>query len=124
MNQLDLRDRRAVVTGGASGIGLAVAMRLSASGARVSLWDRDERALAAARETVGPNASTHALDVVDYAAVERAAHATEAALGGIDVLVCSAGTATPRRRWRCCRACQGLPPGRARRRGRRRRAAR
>ena len=95
MNQLDLRDRRAVVTGGASGIGLAVAMRLAASGARVSLWDRDERALAAARETVGPNASTHALDVVDYAAVERAAHATEAALGGIDVLVCSAGISGP-----------------------------
>jgi 3-oxoacyl-[acyl-carrier protein] reductase len=41
MNQLDFRNRRAVVTGGAAGIGLAVVERLAASGAKVALWDRD-----------------------------------------------------------------------------------
>jgi 3-oxoacyl-[acyl-carrier protein] reductase len=48
MNQLDLKGRNAVVTGGAAGIGFAIAQRLAASGARVSLWDRDDKALAQA----------------------------------------------------------------------------
>ena len=46
MNKLDLNGRAAIVTGGAAGIGLAIAERLVASGARVSLWDRDAKALA------------------------------------------------------------------------------
>jgi 3-oxoacyl-[acyl-carrier protein] reductase len=95
MNQLDFRNRRAVVTGGAAGIGLAVASRLAASGAAVCLWDRDEAALACAQKAIGQAATTQVLDVVDHEAVERAAHATEAALGGIDVLVCSAGITGP-----------------------------
>ena len=41
MNQLDFKGRSAIVTGGAAGIGLAIAARLAASGARVSVWDRD-----------------------------------------------------------------------------------
>ena len=45
MNQLDLEHDNIIVTGGAAGIGLAIAQRLAASGARVSLWDRDEKAL-------------------------------------------------------------------------------
>ena len=48
MNQLDLQGRSAIVTGGAAGIGFAIAQRLAASGARVSLWDRDDKALAEA----------------------------------------------------------------------------
>jgi 3-oxoacyl-[acyl-carrier protein] reductase len=95
MNQLDFRGRRAVVTGGAAGIGLAVAKRLAASGARVALWDRDDRALAGARAALGDGATTDALDVADYEAVERAARATAERLGGIDVLVCSAGITGP-----------------------------
>jgi NAD(P)-dependent dehydrogenase (short-subunit alcohol dehydrogenase family) len=95
MNQMDFRNRRAVVTGGAAGIGLAVATRLVASGARVALWDRDERALASARAAVGGDTVTHALDVADSAAVERAARSAEASLGGVDVLVCSAGITGP-----------------------------
>ena len=47
MNRLDFEGRTAVVTGGAAGIGLAVAKRLTLSGARVALWDLDARALAA-----------------------------------------------------------------------------
>ncbi len=95
MNQLDFRNRRAVVSGGAAGIGLAVASRLAVSGARVALWDRDERALASARAAVGSDTVTHALDVADSDAVERAARSAEALLGGVDVLVCSAGITGP-----------------------------
>jgi 3-oxoacyl-[acyl-carrier protein] reductase len=95
MNQLDFRDRRAVVTGGGAGIGLAVATRLAASGATVALWDRDERALSNAQRTIGRDTNVQAFDVADHEAVARAAQATDAALGGIDVLVCSAGITGP-----------------------------
>ncbi len=95
MNALDFEGRTAAVTGGAQGIGLAVAQRLVASGARVSLWDRDERALAAAREALGGAAHTQRVDVADAAGVDAAANATADALGGIDVLVCSAGITGP-----------------------------
>jgi NAD(P)-dependent dehydrogenase (short-subunit alcohol dehydrogenase family) len=95
MNQLDFRNRRAVVTGGAAGIGLAVAKRLAASGAVVSLWDRDERALAAAQQAIGGDTDVQAFDVADHEAVARAAQAADDALGGIDVLVCSAGITGP-----------------------------
>ena len=95
MNRMDFLNRRAVVTGGAAGIGLAVATRLAASGARVALWDRDERALESARAAVGGDTVTHALDVADSDAVERAARSADALLGGVDVLVCSAGITGP-----------------------------
>ena len=94
MNRLDFRNRRAVVTGGAAGIGFAVADRLAKSGAKVALWDRDERALANAGEKLDVAVMT-ALDVTDHHAVERAAQATAERLGGIDVLVCSAGITGP-----------------------------
>ena len=95
MNRLDFDNRPAVVTGGAAGIGLAVAKRLAASGARVALWDRDAGALDAAKSALGNDAITVALDVSDAAAVDRAAGKTADALGGIDVLVCSAGITGP-----------------------------
>ncbi len=94
MNKLDFENRTAVVTGGASGIGLAIARRLHASGARVSLWDRDAAALRASAASVG-DAPSVALDVADASAVDAAARTTAAALGGIDVLVCSAGFTGP-----------------------------
>ena len=95
MNQLDFRNRRAVVTGGAAGIGFAVAQRLAASGAKIALWDRDERALASANERLDRKAVTQMIDVADAAAVERAAKSLSSELGGIDVLVCSAGITGP-----------------------------
>jgi len=95
MNRLDFGGRRAVVTGGAAGIGLAVAQRLAGSGARVALWDRDATALATAKAMLPEGAVTCAFDVADAAAVERATHETVAALSGIDVLVCSAGITGP-----------------------------
>lgn len=86
--------QRAVVTGGAAGIGLAVAARLAEEGARVMIWDRDEAAIDAAR---GASTDGIALDLADAGAVDAAARATLEAFGGIDVLVCSAGITGPNR---------------------------
>jgi 3-oxoacyl-[acyl-carrier protein] reductase len=78
--------RSAVVTGGASGIGAAVAARLAAEGARVAVWDVNP-----------PSGAAHAeqVDLTDWNAVERAAAATAEAFGGIDILVASAGITGP-----------------------------
>jgi NAD(P)-dependent dehydrogenase (short-subunit alcohol dehydrogenase family) len=95
MNQLDFRNRTAVISGGAAGIGLAIATRLAASGATLALWDRDAAALAAASAALPGGALTHTLDVADPDAVGRATDATAGALGRIDVLICSAGVTGP-----------------------------
>jgi len=95
MNQLDFKDRTAVVTGGAAGIGFAVAQRFVASGARVALWDRDAAALSKAQAALGAGTLTQALDVADAAGVEAAAKATATVLGRVDALVCSAGITGP-----------------------------
>ena len=95
MNALDFRGRSAVNTGGASGIGLAVAQRLAAGGATVALWDRDEAALAAAKAVLPDATRTLAVDVTDAEVVARAADATALDLGRIDILVCSAGVTGP-----------------------------
>jgi 2-dehydro-3-deoxy-L-rhamnonate dehydrogenase (NAD+) len=83
-------NRNAVITGGASGLGKAVAARIVAEGGRVSLWDQNSDALARAQAEIGAEHGT-ALDVSDPDAVARAAQASSAALGKIDILVCSAG---------------------------------
>jgi 3-oxoacyl-[acyl-carrier protein] reductase len=84
------KDRTAVITGGASGAGKAVAGRLVAEGARVALWDQNAEALAQARAETGA-ASTHVVDVADPQSVQSAADASLAALSRVDLLVCSAG---------------------------------
>ena len=95
MNTLDLNGRNAIVTGGGAGIGLAIAQRLVASGARVSLWDRDARALEESAKPLGRRTHTATLDVSDEAQVKRAFDDTAKALGRVDVLVCSAGITGP-----------------------------
>jgi len=93
VNKIALNERRAVVTGGAQGIGRAVSERLLASGASVAIWDRDAALAAAVAKEIGAQAV--AVDVTDYGAVEQAVHDTAAKLGGIDLLVNNAGIAGP-----------------------------
>jgi 2-dehydro-3-deoxy-L-rhamnonate dehydrogenase (NAD+) len=83
----------AVVTGGASGIGYAVARRIVAEGGRVTLWDVDPARLKTATAELGGQSRPERVDVVDPADVERATDSTHAAMGAIDALVCSAGVA-------------------------------
>ena len=95
MNQLDFKGRHAVVTGGAAGLGLAIAQRLVASGGRVTLWDRDADAAArAVRELGGGNGHVQ-VDVADEASVRAAVQATLAREPKIDALVNSAGITGP-----------------------------
>jgi len=93
MNQLDFKGRRAIVTGGAQGIGLAIATRLLASGARVRIWDLDDKRLAATVAALGAAVSGDVVDVANQASVERGTKTALEALGGIDVLVNNAGIA-------------------------------
>jgi 3-oxoacyl-[acyl-carrier protein] reductase len=93
MNAIDLSGQIAVVTGGAQGLGYAIAERLVRSGAAVSLWDVNGEMLAAATRSLGERASAIEVDVSDFPAVEAAAKSVAAALGGIDILVHSAGIA-------------------------------
>ncbi|SAK47059.1 SDR family oxidoreductase [Caballeronia ptereochthonis] len=95
MNKYDFTNRAAVVTGGAQGIGFAVAERLLEGGARVALWDRDEAALASARASLAKtgDVDTVLVDLTDRDAVAQAASGTLARFEKIDVLVHSAGIA-------------------------------
>jgi len=97
MNKIDLGGKRAVVTGGARGIGLAIAERFLASGAEIALWDRDPAAIdaAAKRLAVGKRVTGVAVDVADEATIAAAVAATVGALGGIDILVNNAGITGP-----------------------------
>ena len=97
MNRIDLTERRAVVTGGAQGIGRATVERFLDSGAIVSLWDMDATELETAAHELKGRGTIHTsvVDVSNNAQVEAATAATVAALGGIDILVANAGIAGP-----------------------------
>ncbi|MFD2647789.1 SDR family NAD(P)-dependent oxidoreductase [Devosia albogilva] len=93
MNRIDLEGRVAVVTGGAQGIGFAVAQRLRASGATLCLWDMNTAALESAGAELGSGTTSITVDITNYEAVEAAVSDTEQRLGRIDILVHSAGIA-------------------------------
>jgi 3-oxoacyl-[acyl-carrier protein] reductase len=97
MNNIDLRGRRAVITGGAQGIGRAIAERFLDSGAELSLWDADENLVRATSHTLSATREVHfcAVDVADAKAVETATGQTLQALGKIDILVANAGITGP-----------------------------
>ena len=91
---LGLRGRRALITGGSRGIGLAVAEALAAEGAAVGLVARDAAGLAAAAERLGPQGvpvATAVADVTDTPGLKRAVDDIATALGGLDHLVANAG---------------------------------
>lgn len=126
MNQIDLQNRYAIVTGGAQGIGFAIAKRLLESGASVSLWDQDQRLLPRAAEQLGAGrrVTTETVDVSDASRVAAASAATAHHFGRIDILIANAGIAGPNHKaweypieawkqvldvnltgvWLCCRA--------------------
>jgi NAD(P)-dependent dehydrogenase (short-subunit alcohol dehydrogenase family) len=96
MNKMDLEGRLAAITGGAAGIGLAIAQRMAESGARVALWDRDQAAAEAALPSLaGSGHLAVALDVSNESDVAAAARKTIDAFGAIDIMVCSAGITGP-----------------------------
>jgi NAD(P)-dependent dehydrogenase (short-subunit alcohol dehydrogenase family) len=97
MNQIDLAGRCAVITGGAQGIGRAIAERFLESGAAVSVWDRNQAATDSTVQELSARGTIHglAVDVTDAEGVGKAAAATVGKLGGIDILVANAGVTGP-----------------------------
>jgi NAD(P)-dependent dehydrogenase (short-subunit alcohol dehydrogenase family) len=96
-NFYNFAGRHAVITGGAAGIGLAIAQRLAAGGASLTLWDRDAALLQAAKDALGSSARVQCVtvDVSDSAQVDAARDATVKSGGPVDILVNSAGITGP-----------------------------
>ena len=95
MNEYDLNDRVAIVTGAAQGIGLSVTNRILASGGKVALWDRDQDLLGKTVAALGDRVHGFTVDIADLAAVEAATAATVAHFGKIDILVNNAAIVGP-----------------------------
>jgi NAD(P)-dependent dehydrogenase (short-subunit alcohol dehydrogenase family) len=94
---MQLKDIRAVITGGASGLGLAVAQRLVASNARVVLFDVNREAGEAAVTSLGPSARFQLVDVTKEGDVDAAILTSQEHLGSLNLAVNCAGVAWPRR---------------------------
>ena len=92
MNNINLKNKVAVVTGGAQGFGLAIAKRFLVSGAQVVIWDIDEKILLSVEEK---NITKIIVDVTNFQNIEEATKETLSLLGRIDILVNNAGIAGP-----------------------------
>ena len=88
---MEIRNKTAFITGGASGLGLATAQNFVAAGAKVMLYDLNVEALEAAAASLGEQAAWHAGDVADEVAVAAAIAATKTKFGSIHINVNSAG---------------------------------
>jgi 3-oxoacyl-[acyl-carrier protein] reductase len=88
------KDRTAIVTGGARGIGLACAARIVAGGGRAALWDRDMDRASQSAAALG-NAAAIEVDVTSEASIAQALAATEDQLAAPDILIASAGITGP-----------------------------
>ena len=92
MNNFDLTDRVAIITGGAQGFGLAISKRIIQSGGKVVIWDIDENAIKSALDEVNSeNLSFKKVDVTNFVEIEKALLETEKELGKIDIFVNNAG---------------------------------
>jgi NAD(P)-dependent dehydrogenase (short-subunit alcohol dehydrogenase family) len=94
---MQIRDTRALITGGASGLGLAVAENLIAAGGKVALVDVNDAAGVEAVHKLGPNASFHKTDVTSECDVAATVAAAAAAMGGLTLAVNCAGVGWPKR---------------------------
>jgi len=97
MNQIDLKNKTAVVTGGAQGIGLAIAKVFLESGASVSLWDQDEKLVNETAHKLFSLGNVEAIvtDVSSLASVKNAVVQTQKSMSGVDILICNAGISGP-----------------------------
>jgi 3-oxoacyl-[acyl-carrier protein] reductase len=97
VNQIDLRGRRAVITGGAEGFGRAVAERFLRSGAAVSLWDLNGELVRRTASELAPLGSVHTAiaDISDPEQVASALAATLEHWDGVDILIANAGLTGP-----------------------------
>ena len=92
MHNLDLKNRVAIITGGAQGFGLAISKRIIESGGKVVIWDIDENAVETALNEINSNdLSFKKVDVTKFEAIEKALLETENELGKIDLFVNNAG---------------------------------
>ena len=91
MNAIDLKGRVAVITGGARGIGYAVAERFIASGAKVAIWDIDPETTQAAAGKLGDDTLGIVVDLTQEDAVASATQGTLNTFNRIDILINSAG---------------------------------
>ncbi|MGA0016938.1 MAG: SDR family NAD(P)-dependent oxidoreductase [Burkholderiaceae bacterium] len=91
MNTLDLNGRTAIITGAAQGIGLAIAQRFVASGAKVALWDMNLSGAQTAAKQLGAAAAAFGVELTNEASIRAGFDATLASFGQVDVLVNNAG---------------------------------
>jgi 3-oxoacyl-[acyl-carrier protein] reductase len=95
MQSQPFRDRTAIVSGGARGIGLACAAKIAGGGGRVALWDRDIDRAKQSAASLGKGAIAVQVDVTSEDSVAKALAATESQLAPADILVASAGITGP-----------------------------
>ncbi len=93
MNKIDLKDKVAVVTGGAQGFGLAIVEKFLASDAKVIIWDKDKEMMSSLN--LGDNVHTVEVDVTNFDSVTKATEQSLQISDSIDILVNNAGIAGP-----------------------------
>ena len=93
MNQIDLKNKVAIITGGAQGFGYSMVERFSKSGAKVVIWDKDEELLKTL--TLPENVNYELVDITSYDSVQKSTIATLDKNNKIDILINNAGIAGP-----------------------------
>ena len=93
MNQIDLKNKVAIITGGAQGFGYSMVERFSKSGAKVVIWDKDEELLKSL--TLPENVNYEIVDITSYDSVQKSTIATLDKNNKIDILINNAGIAGP-----------------------------